>query len=454
MENNIFNKSNFISQRPVRKDRKFISDTVERTIEEVKSKIVDKELAWIFQNCFPNTLDTTVKYSENNGKPDTFVITGDINAMWLRDSTAQVWPYLSLINEEEKLKKLIAGVINRQTKCVLIDPYANAFNFSNEGSEWESDLTDMKPELHERKWEIDSLCYVVRLSYGYWKETNDTSPFDDYWIKAMNLIYQTFIEQQRKNNSGTYKFQRITAVSTDTLPLSGYGNPTKPNGMINSAFRPSDDACIYNYLVPANLFAVKSLQQLSEMFNEIFNNKDSADKFSKLAEEVKAATYEYAVCNHLDYGKIFAYEIDGFGNKLFMDDSNVPSLLALPYLDCVESDDPIYCNTRKFLFSEDNPYFFKGKFAEGIGGPHVGLNMIWHMSIILKALSSTNDDEILECLTILKNTHAGTGFMHETFHKDDPNNFTRAWFAWANTLFGELILTLYKNKPNLLEIKL
>ena len=262
-----FGKSDFISNRPKINERKFVSTAVESVIEEVKEVISDREIAWMFENCYPNTLDTTVRYEEKNGKQDTFVITGDIDAMWLRDSTAQVWPYLPLISKDESLKNLIRGVINRQTNCILIDPYANAFNYSNEGSHWESDLTDMKPELHERKWEIDSLCYPIRLAYGYWKETRDISLFDENWINAMKLVYKTFIEQQRKENLGPYKFQRTTAVSTDTLPLGGYGNPTKPNGMINSGFRPSDDACIYGYLVPSNLFAVVSLRQVSEIFN-------------------------------------------------------------------------------------------------------------------------------------------------------------------------------------------
>lgn len=454
MSSELFAEKKFVTQRPNISERKFISDAVERTMVDVKKNIADEELAWMFENCFPNTLDTTVKYEEINGKPDTFVITGDINAMWLRDSSAQVWPYLKLIKKDEPLKKLIAGVINRQTKCILIDPYANAFNYSNEGSYWEKDLTDMKPELHERKWEIDSLCYPVRLAYGYWKETNDTSVFDKNWINAMKLVVQTFIEQQRKENKGPYKFQRYTAVSTDTVPLSGYGNPAKPNGLINSSFRPSDDSCIYNYLVPSNLFALKSLQQMKEILNSLTNSNDELiDQINKLIDELKESIYKYTIIDHLNYGKVFAYEVDGFGNMLFMDDANIPSLLSLPYLGAVDVDDEIYHNTRNFILSEDNPYFFKGKFAEGIGGPHVGLNMIWPMAIIMRALTSEDDNEIISCLTTLKKTHAGTGFMHETFHKDDPKNSTRSWFAWANTLFGELIFTLYKTKPYLLKLQ-
>ncbi|MBK7107040.1 MAG: glycoside hydrolase family 125 protein [Ignavibacteriae bacterium] len=452
MTSELFAEKNFISQRPKLSERKFISDEVEKTIIDVKKNIEDEELAWMFENCFPNTLDTTVKFEVKNGKPDTFVITGDINAMWLRDSSAQVWPYLSLVKNDEALRKLIAGVINRQTKCILIDPYANAFNYSNEGSYWQSDLTDMKPELHERKWEIDSLCYTVRLAHGYWKETNDTSVFDEDWVKAVKLIMQTFKEQQRKDNLGPYKFQRVSAVATDTVPLGGYGNPTKPNGMINSSFRPSDDATIYSYLVPSNLFALQSLKQLQEIFSSVITNNQIIEEIKNLKSELEESISKYSVKEHLHYGKIYAFEIDGYGNKLFMDDANIPSLLALPYLGGINHDDEVYQNTRKFILSEDNPYFFKGKFGEGIGGPHVGLNMIWPLAITMRALTSNDEGEIKNCLATLKKTHGGTGFMHETFHKDDPNNFTRAWFAWANTLFGELILTLYKTKPHLLKL--
>ena len=180
----------FESRRPPLAEGKFSSDAVEAKIQQVKARLTDPELAWLFENCYPNTLDTTVRYGTLDGKPDTFVITGDIDAMWLRDSTAQVWPYLPLAREDRKLRNLLAGVVNRQTRCVLIDPYANAFNFGPTGSEWSHDHTRMKPELHERKWEIDSLCYTVRLAHGYWKATGDTSCFNKNWQSAAALIVQ------------------------------------------------------------------------------------------------------------------------------------------------------------------------------------------------------------------------------------------------------------------------
>ena len=438
------------SKRPKLSDRNFVSDAVEDVINEVKNYVNNEELGWLFENCFPNTLDTTVQHSTLDGKFDTFVITGDIDAMWLRDSSAQVWPYVQLCNKDKKLKDLIAGVINRQIKCILIDPYANAFNYGPTGSDWDKDITEMKPELHERKWEIDSLCYPIRLSYHYWKNTGDTSCFDEDWLLAMKLVIKTFKEQQRKENNGPYTFMRNTPYPTDTVPGRGYGNPINPVGLICSIFRPSDDSTIYPFLIPANYFAVISLRQLAEIIKN--NNLDISisEEATALADEVEKAIEKYAIAEHLQFGKVIAYEVDGFGNKLYTDDANVPSLLALPYLDCIDKESEHYKNTRKFLLSESNPYFFKGKYGEGIGGPHVGMDMIWPMSITLRALTSNNNEEVKSCIKTLINTHAETGFMHETFHKDDPSNFTREWFAWANTLFGELIYQLYLTNPELL----
>lgn len=435
-------KTRYITNRPDAAKRHFTSKAVEKTIKSTKAKIGDSKLAWMFENCFPNTLDTTVEFEMKNGKPDTFVITGDIHAMWLRDSSAQVWPYLPLANDDDKLKTLLAGVINRQTQCVLLDSYANAFNKELVPGEWMSDQTDMKPGLHERKWEIDSLCYTVRLAYHYWKTTGDSSVFDADWKKAAETIVNTFKVEQRKDGLGPYKFERETTRQLDTLSNHGYGRPLKPVGLINSSFRPSDDAATYGFLIPSNLFAVTSLRQLAEISNEVTGDKTFAKKCLRLADEVSDAIQKYAVVEHPRRGKVYAFEVDGYGNHTFMDDANVPSLLALPYLGCVEENDPIYQNTRKLIWSEDNPYFFKGKAAEGIGGPHVGYDMVWPMSIIMRAMTSSDDKEIAWCVKTLRNTDADTGFMHETFHKDDPTNFSRSWFAWANTLFGELILKL------------
>jgi meiotically up-regulated gene 157 (Mug157) protein len=437
----------FPTVRPGLSQRKFVSEAVEAKIAEVKRAIADPELAWLFENCFPNTLDTTVTFGSRENRPDTLVITGDINAMWLRDSSAQVAPYLPLTKEDRKLKELIAGVINRQTLCIQIDRYANAFSFGAKACPWGvNDKPQLTSDLCERKWEIDSLCYPVRLAHSYWKTTGDASCFHADWRQAAKLIVKTFREQQRLDGPGPYRFQRTTDNPIDTPPFNGLGNPTRSVGLIHSAFRPSDDACVYPFLIPANLFAVVCLHQLAEIFSVVLSDRVFADECRQFAEQLAEAINKYGRTRLPKQGLVYAYEVDGFGNQLFMDDANVPSLLSLPYLGCCSSSDAIYRNTRAMILSDDNPYFFRGMAGEGIGGPHVGKNMIWPLGIIMRALTSTSDKEILSCLRTLKTTHADTGFMHEAFDKDNPQNFTRSWFAWANTLFGELLLKLHERQ--------
>ena len=438
-------------ERPSPADRRFHSEAVEQTITEVRSRIADPELARLFTNCFPNTLDTTVTAGTFDGKPDTIVITGDIAAMWQRDSSAQVWPYLPLAKRDEPLRSLIEGVIHRQARHILIDPYANAFmaDLNAPPLEWSrTDKTDMKQGVGERKYELDSLCYPIRLAHGYWKQTGDTRPFDAQWRQAMQIVVRTMREQQRKDSLGPYHFQRSAPSPTETLGEKGYGNPVNPVGLIASGFRPSDDACIFPFLVPSNLFAVTSLRQLAEMSSAILHDSALAQNASSLADEVEAALRQHAVAS-TPQGTIWAYEVDGFGGQVRMDDANVPSLLALPYLNS-SPDAALYARTRAFVWSKRNPWFFRGTGGEGIGGPHEGANMIWPMSQTIYALTSNSAAEIRSALRMIKLSSAGTGFIHESYFKNDPKNFTRTWFAWANTLFGELVLTVARTHPELL----
>jgi len=435
-------------------ERKFTSPAVEKLIATVQKNIGNKEIAWLFGNCFPNTLDTTVDFETINGKPDTYIITGDIDAMWLRDSTAQVWPYLPLMKEDKHLQELVKGVIRRQTQCILLDPYANAFYKDvNKVSEWKSDLTTMKPGIHERKWEIDSLCYPIRLAYGYWKETGDTSFMDSDWALAMTTIEKTFREQMRADNKGPYTFQRNTSWATDGVPLGGYGYPAKPGAMIHSMFRPSDDATVFPYLIPSNFFASICLLQLNQMAmasgNKHFDAWIYHSRFMTYGMGLGNMANKYGIVQHQKFGKIYAYEVNALGSYNLMDDANIPSLLSMQYLGSLVKPE-VYKRTRAYVLSPDNPFFFKGKAAEGIGGPHVGLDYIWPLSIIMRGLTSNNDAEIKKCLTMLQATHANTGFMHESFHKDDASKFTRKWFAWANTLFGEFVWKVYRERPHLL----
>lgn len=438
-------------ERPAPGERKFRSEAVEAFLRETSAQISDPELRRLFNNCFPNTLDTTVEPGDFEGKPDTAVITGDIAAMWLRDSSAQVWPYLRFASADKPLQRLLEGVIRRQARCLLIDTYANAFmaDLSAKPLEWSlRDSTTLKQGVGERKYELDSICYPIRLAHGFWKSTGNTAPFDDRWREAMHAVVDTMRVQQRKDGEGPYRFQREAANPTDSL-VNGIGNPAKPVGLIASCFRPSDDACILPFLVPSNLFAVASLRQLAEMSEKILKDTTFAQTCRSLADEVAAALKQHAVVD-LPGGSIWAYEVDGFGGRILMDDANVPSLLGLPYLGA-SPDAGLYARTRRFVWSSANPWFFRGSAGEGIGGPHIGRDSIWPMSQIVYALTADNQAEVGRMLQMLRAGSAGSGFMHESYKRDDARQFTRAWFAWANTLFGELIGTVAQRYPALLK---
>lgn len=438
----------FNSQRPEKDKRLFISAAVEKEIIEIAAKLQNPYLRWMFVNCFPNTLDTTVHLGEDGqGRSRTFVYTGDIPAMWLRDSGGQIWPYIHIASEDKELAEMIAGVIRCQFSLINTDPYANAFNDgpTGEGAVTDDTGSPQRAEVFERKWEIDSHCYPVRLAYGYWKETGDASVFDEVWLEAIRNILDTFKSQQKKEGEGDYYFLRVTDRQLDTKARVGLGHPVKPVGLIASAFRPSDDATQFEFLVPSNFFAVDILRKAAEILKQVNHKKSLAKECMSLADEVEFALKNHAVVNHPSFGQIYAFEVDGFGNAYMMDDANVPSLLSLGYLIPSMMNDPIYLNTRKFVWSDSNPYFRKGKAGEGIGGPHIGKQVIWPMSIMMKAFTSKDDEEIRDCIKLLMDTDAGTGFIHESFHKDDASDYTRAWFAWQNSLFGELIVTLISN---------
>jgi hypothetical protein len=442
--------------RPPLGARRFTSAAVEQAIAGLQRQLGNRGIAGklgrMVANCLPNTLDTTVVLGTLEGRPDTFVITGDIHAMWLRDSTAQVWPYLRFAREDPRLKLLLRGVVERQTRCVLVDPYANAFNRELVMSpEHAGDETEMTPGVFERKWELDSLCSVIRLAHGYWKATGDTAPFNARWREAMKLILATMRTQQRKHGPGPYRFQRKTDWSPDQVPGNGYGNPVRPDGLIASLFRPSDDATIFPFLVPSNFYAVISLRQLAELSRSL-GYSDLATESAALANEVDAALRAHGTAIHPRRGRTWAYEVDGFGSALFMDDANVPSLLSLPYLGCCDPDDPLYRRTRALVLSSDNPWFHRGRVAAGIGSPHTPGNRIWPIAIMMRALTSTKDAEVASCLRALATTDAGTGFMHEAFDADDPSQYSRPWFSWANSLFGELMLDVAARRPRAFEL--
>ncbi|CAG8478960.1 3108_t:CDS:2 [Ambispora leptoticha] len=462
--------------RPLESERKFKSHIIEQKINEIKNKMHDKDLARIFENCFPNTLDTTIGWMDHSEKrPRTFIVTGDIPAMWLRDSTNQVFPYLRFAKNDPKLKKMLLGVIYMQADCILQHPYANAFHpppgsiprSDNPWSRVDSTIPETSTNIWEAKWEVDSLAAFLKISYNYWLYT-DEKPYinDANWINAVNTVLGT-IEVQRKGTLEEFKrpaytFTRETRTSTETLMLDGRGAPVRRTGLVKSQFRPSDDASVFPFFIPGNAMLSVELAHLYELLIDTEHHM-LAKKAALISQEIREAILTHGIVSHYHFGRILAYEIDGYGSMHLMDDANIPSLLSLPYIEFIPKEHELYKRTRNFVLSDYNKFFFacdKPKEnvgpVEGVGGPHIGLGFIWPMSLCVKIITATDDKEILDTLEQLKKTTADTGLMHESFWWEKPSIYTRSWFAWANSLFGEMILRLAEEKPHLIfsEIKI
>ncbi len=391
----------------------------------------------MFERCFVNTLETTVQTLRPG---DTFVITGDIEAMWLRDSTVQVLHYIRFC-DEPAVAALVEGLLARQAACILIDPYANAFNREDNGRAWSKDRPAASGWVWERKYEIDSLCYPLLLAWRYYRQTGRLTFLTEDFHRAIRAIVEVFSTEQHRETS-SYWFERDNCPPSDTLPFSGRGAPVGYTGMIWSGFRPSDDACVYGYLVPANLFAAQVLPYAAEFADQLGDAALSA-RARQLAAQVKAGVEQYALVDEPGFGTIYAYEVDGLGNRLLMDDANVPSLLALPWLGACSREEPLYLRTRAFALSPANSCWGEGRYARGVGSKHTAPGYVWPIALCVQALTSRDNAEAAALLRMLLDTHAGTGLMHESFDPDAPERYTRAWFAWANSMFGEMLHSLY-----------
>lgn len=418
-----------------------LSSQVKKFMEEITAlcEPVNPKWAKIFNNCFTNTLETTVKKQEDG---TTYVLTGDIPAMWLRDSTAQVRPYLFLAQKDKTIKEMIVGLVKRQFDFINIDPYANAFNETANNAGHQDDNTQMNPWIWERKYEIDSLCYPIQLSYLLYLETGETKQFEETFLEGVQKILRLWETEQNHDNS-PYTFTRDSWRTEDTLVNEGKGPDFAITGMTWSGFRPSDDACIYSYLVPSNMFAVVVLGYLEDVFENILPNNILKAKTTQLKQEIQAGIEEHAVVKNASNEEVYAFEVDGLGNFSIMDDSNVPSLMSAAYLGYCKKDDTRYLNTRKTLLSNENPYYYEGKYLQGIGSSHTPENYVWPIALSIQGLTSTVKNEKKRILDMLAKTDAETLAMHEGVDVNNPENYTREWFSWSNMMFCELLLDYF-----------
>ncbi|MBL1227158.1 glycoside hydrolase family 125 protein [Enterococcus sp. BWR-S5] len=420
---------------------KSIPNSVEKFMEAITERCGEAHKDWAenFNAAFANTLLTTVKRHSDG---TTFLLTGDIPAMWLRDSTAQVRPYLVIAKEDAELADMISGLVKKQFYYINIDPYANAFNEEANGAGHQSDHTEMNDWIWERKYEIDSLCYPVQLAYLLYKNTGRTDQFNTDFIEGVKKILMVFRTEQDHSLS-PYRFTRDTTRGEDTLINEGLGAEVVPTGMTWSGFRPSDDACKYGYLVPSNMFAVVILGYLEELFTTVLADSVLAEQAKALKDEIQQGIVQYGMTTNQEGKKIFAYEVDGKGNATVMDDSNVPNLIAAPYLGYISEKDEYYQNTRETLLSKENPYFYEGTFAKGIGSSHTPENYIWPIALAMEGMTTSDKKEKERILNLLTATDAGTHLMHEGFDVNDPNQYTREWFSWANMMFCELVMDYF-----------
>ena len=449
-------------QRPSIHCRTFTSMIVEEVIEDIKGRMENKDLARLFENAFPNTLDTTVRWHVDGttkhtelrrsvrdaGKwdgPQSFVVTGDINAEWLRDSTNQLLQYQPLAKKDPKIFNLILGAINTQAEYVIESPYCNAFQPPS-ASHLAATQNGQQDYVHpvyepsfvfECKYELDSLAHFLSLGNAFYNHTSSLDFLSPRWYKALDTLLQvldqqsqsTFDPQSGRFEKNSYTFSRNTDQGTETLPLSGVGNPLNyGTGLIRSAFRPSDDATILGFYIPANAMIAVELKRTAEILTAA-KKIGLAQNLEKRAQAISDGIWHYGVVDHKEYGQVFAYEVDGYGSQILMDDANVPSLLALPILGFVDKSNDVYQQTRKMLLEKSgNPYYLQGKAFHGIGGPHVGLEYAWPMSLLIQAMTSDDDTEIANCVSMVL-ASARLGLVHESINVNKIQDYTRSWFA-------------------------
>lgn len=465
-------------QRPSEECRTFKSQDLEDTLVRMETVIKDPDLYRMFQNAYPSTLDTAIKwkgYAADNAEEElTFIITGDIDAMWLRDSSNQLQSYRPLLtasSNSNSIASLYRGVINLQARYLLTSPYCNSFQPPIESgiepapNESASEDTVFpaysNSSVFECKYELDSLGAFLQISEDYYRATGDYEFFGKFkWTSAVEAVLKVAHDMMTPTYGpegevlqSPYTFTRLTSRATETLANDGLGNPVaNGTGLIRSGFRPSDDATIFQLFIPANMMFSAYLASTSEIMSKLNTTTSAslAQQMSDLSTSLRNAIEAHGTVYHPTHGKIYAFEIDGFGSTTIMDDANIPSLLSAPFLG-YRVNNETYANTRSLILGATNPYFMRGPVINAIGGPHLGPGYAWPMASIVRILTSDDDEEITNELRQIVSSTDGLGLIHESVNSFNQSDWTRQWFSWANGLFGQMILDLEDRKPGILE---
>jgi meiotically up-regulated gene 157 (Mug157) protein len=377
---------------------------------------------------FQSGLTNTLRQSKRTSDGTVYVQTGDIPAEWQRDASAQVRPYLLFAKTDPQVAVFLRAVIAREGKNLRKDPYANAF--TDDYRVW------------EEKFELDSLAYPILLAWTYWKVTDDRSIFTPDLSLAFDQALHTMIVEQHHNQRSNYK-------NHTGMPNKGLGNPVVYTGMIWSGYRPSDDPCMYNYLIPSEMMAVQALAALAEIEQSVYHDRTKAQKSMSLRLAVHDGIQRYGIVHTAKYGDVYAYEVDGHGNNLLLDDANIPSLLSAPYLGYGTANDITYQNTRKFVLSSDNPNYHVGTIARGIGSEHTHNNYIWPLSLLMQGFTSQSQSETDGVMDEVIASSTAEHVLYESFDPNDSRRYTRKDFGWPNALFAEFVLTHLQGKPAL-----
>ena len=348
-------------------------------------KLADKYAQQTFKQCLPYTLNTTVK---NEPDGTTYIVTGDIPAMWVRDSCAQIYPYVYMSKDATDLQRIIKGTILRHIKH-----FNSGYQDAPFINSWQEDYSP-----HEYKWEPDGVAYFIRLIWLYWQITGDEQWAHMEGDFAAYLAFNNAVELIKKSIGFT--------------------------GMVQCKNRPSDDWTTYPYLIPTNMFLAAMLPKLATMYLAIWHDPEKAKECNVLSRNIKAGVNSYGIYDHPIFGKIWAYETDGVGNYLLMDDANIPSLLAAPYIEFCDYSNVIYRNTRNYVLSTFNPYYFVGTYGKGVGSPHTQNSWIWPLAIIMQALTSRNEQETQELMAYLNNLDNDMHYVHESVNPNESSRIT------------------------------